>query len=165
MSKYLGMTNDEILALKGLALKEAASDLQISGRSKMKVDELRVAVHVTIMGLRKAIESTEPIATFVVPAGHIHEADDRIPETATARNGTFIAPIDHPFPPQLSMPEECAEAEPTPQMIEQSVEDIPAKEEDPELDTWQVLPNRAERRAAAKRRRKAAGRVAQKHNH
>jgi hypothetical protein len=134
MSKYLGMTDDEIVALKGAALKEVATELAIEGRSKMKADELRVAVHVAIMDLRKAIESTEPIATFVVPA--VEES----PELDTTGDAD-------PFPAQLSMPEECAEAE-----------------ESPELDTWHLQPNRKARREAARKQRKAAGRVAQKQN-
>lgn len=164
MSKYLGMTDSEIVALKGAALKEVATELAIEGRSKMKADELRVAVHLTIIALRSMEHAAEAEADLEsaeaedepeespeldttgdadrkaalitkIAEGYAAlesaEADDRIPETATDRNGNFIAP---------------------------------AVEDSPELDTWHLQPNRKARREAARKQRKAAGRVAQKQN-
>lgn len=135
MSKFLTMTHSEINELKGAALKEIAAELEIAGRSKMKADELREAI-------KDAVDGLQSDATYT-------EQD----------NGDFT-PVED-----------------TPQMIEQTFADVPGPSnaiieavepqvvEDPELDKWQVVPNRKMRREAARRQRKAQGRIAQKHNH
>lgn len=66
MSKFLGMTDSDITELKGAALKDAAAELDIAGRSKMKADELRAAVRTAIEGLREEFLNSPDLAETVL---------------------------------------------------------------------------------------------------
>lgn len=133
MSKYLGMTNDEIFALKGADLKTAAAELDIAGRSKMKVDELRAAVHAEIIIQRRLY----PTAVFSNEA-EVTAYDIWLKSNPGKTVDEFLAAIV--LGPSNDITEKL------------------------EPEKFELLPNRKARREAARRQRKAAGRIAQKHN-
>lgn len=128
MSKFLGMTDNDITALKGKALTDIASEMQIPGRSKMKADELRAAIRNEVDELRR------------------DQANGLIDLDSTLTEGV-PAPIEP---------------------VWETVATIPAESNDiiqaPEVEKWEVVPNRKARREAARRQRKARGRIAQKQN-
>lgn len=172
MSKYLGMTDDEILALKGADLKTAAAELDILGRSKMKADELRVAVHVTIIEMRKVAsaltwtsneDAVSYSETVPVHGSRQDEAEASMDAFDRVHGTDETSPLPDNYVPRLSMPDECFEDETNDILADQETMNAIAVGEE-EAEKFELVPNRKARRDAARKQRKAAGRIAQKHN-